>query len=129
MSVQYTVENDILRITFESGTISEEIYSAVNRAYQDPACPDGANIMFDLSASTSIHGRSVEGIRNLSQFMLDHPSRPGRRIAILLDAVEAERLTPLADEFAEQTGLEIRVFEDERAASAWLASGSQAASD
>jgi len=120
MSVRYRVEGDILRIIFEAASISEEIYVAVNKAYQDPECPEGADILLDLRGSTSIGSRSVEGIRTLSKVMVSHPSRPGRRIAILLQHAEAERLHSMAEQFTEETGIEIRIFEEESAACHWL---------
>jgi len=120
MSLQYYVSDNLLSFVFEAGTETEEIYAAVHKAYQDPACPPDAHILFDLQASTSIASRSFEGIRTLSQFMLEHPGRPGRRIGIVLDPSEVERMAPMATSFVEQTGLDIRIFEDLEDARSWL---------
>ena len=120
LSVQYRIEDGILRVSFAAASTSEQIFVAINKAYQDPDCPAGADIVLDVRSSTSIGARSLDNIRHLSQIMVNHPARPGRRVAILLQHGEAERLSPMAVQFSQETGLDIRIFEDEDTACAWL---------
>lgn len=122
MSLQYELEDKVLCFRFEAGTETEEIYGAVHTAYRDPACPRDASVLIDLKASTSITSRSIEGLRTLSQFMLGHPDRPGRRVAIVLSDAELERTASLAESLVEQTGIDIQLFADEDSARSWLVS-------
>lgn len=110
-----------MRLIFESGTVSEDIYLGVQRAYTDDSGPKSANLLVDIRASTSIGGRTVEGVRAISQVILEHPARPAGRIAILLPPTEIERLTPVVEEFSAKTKQEIQIFEDDAAAKRWLA--------
>ena len=122
MSIAHHIEADSLCFNFEAGTTSEEIFAAVHAAYADPECTPDLNLLFDFSASTSLANRSIAGIRTLSQFMLAHPGRPGRRIALIMAQAEAERLAGVASEYIEETGLDIRTFDSATAAHVWLSS-------
>lgn len=127
MSVSYTIDENVLHFQFEGSTLSHDLFETFHKAYQDPDCPEDANLLVDLLASSSLSGRSLEGIRTLSEFVVRHPQRPGQRIALVLPAETHSRYAAMLAELAEQSpGLRIRMFPTPDSAREWLARGVEA---
>jgi len=120
MAVSYTIQDNVLKFQFEGSTLSHDLFETVHKAYRDPACPQHANLMMDLMGSLSLPGRSLEGIRTLSEFVIRHPERPGQRIALVLPAEAHARYDALMAELAEESGVRIRMFPTPEAAREWL---------
>lgn len=122
MSLEYEFDEGIIRFKFRGSTASEEIFEVFHNAYNAPECPKDANLEIDLRESTSLGTRSTETVRTFSEFIVNHPDRPGQRIALLLSPEEKKRFAELAGDFRQAVGLDIGLFVEEEAARTWLRS-------
>lgn len=113
MSVKVIRGDRILRLVFSGGTPGEEIYAEIHRAFTD--VPPDMDLIWDVRASTSLASRTTEFVRMIAEFVVDHPGRPGRRLAVLLPPGEKDRWEKLIEQLGRDDGPDIGLFEDETA--------------
>lgn len=120
MALHYFFEGQMLVFEFEGGTPAHDVYAVFHRAFQDPGCPPSALLLVDLTHSTSLASREPEVVKMLTEYVLQHPSRPGDRMAIAMPAGEATRLEPMIKTVRTGSPVRFQVFDDRNAAVTWL---------
>lgn len=120
MALEYRLEDGVLRFRFSGATPARDVYTVFHRAYGDPACPPSAPILIDLAASTSLATRTPDMIKMLSEFVLEHPDRPGGRVAVALPQPQRQRFDELMAETARRAGVSVRTFDESESALRWL---------
>lgn len=120
MALRYFVEGQTLVFDFEGGTPAHDVYAVFHRAFRDPGCPRSALLLVDLTRSTSLPSREPEVVKMLTEFVLQHPDRPGDRMAIVMPKGEATRLDPTLQNVRTGSAVRMQVFEHRDAALTWL---------
>lgn len=126
MPLRYTIEGLVLVFEFEGGTPAHDVYTVFHRAFADPACPRDARLLVDLSRSTSLSSRAPETVKSLTEYVLQHPNRPGNRMAVVLPEPEIARLEPWLEAVRPGAPAHVRIFGDRASAGSWLAGKAQA---
>lgn len=127
MALRYKVDGRILRFEFAGGTPVRDIYTQFHRAYHHYALPDDVVILVDLRQSTTLSSRTPEIVKMISEFVLEHPDRPGNRLALVLPEGQVERWAPLFTELDGKAGVAVQAFAEEDKARIWLESDSASA--
>ena len=125
MSIDYRPDGRLLRFEFQGSTAQEELYQVFHGVFREHDYDDDAVVLIDLRASTSLPTRGPQVVEMLSEFVLQHPGRPGDRVAVLLVPQEKKRFEDAVAELARRTGVKIGVFEQEARALAWAGVGSE----
>ena len=120
MALHYFFEGHTLVFEFEGGTPAHDVYAVFHRAFQDPACPRSALLLVDLTRSTSLPSREPDMVKMLTEFVLQHPDRPGDRMAIVMTAGEAARLEPMIKSVRTGSPVRMQLFDQRDAALIWL---------
>ncbi len=118
MALTVEIEDRWVRFVFAGATAARDVYAVFHRAF-DRASPD-AEVLIDLRASTSLADRTPELVRMLTEFVLTHPQRPGRRAAVILPPDQVEQWEPIAEDARRQVSAEFELFTDSAKAEAWL---------
>jgi hypothetical protein len=118
MSIKVIRDERILRFVFSESTPRFEMYADINREFGD--APPDLDLLWDVRESTSLAGRTTEFVHMIAQFVVEHPGRPGRRLAVLLPSGERERWEKITQQLAHGGEVEIALFEDEAAAMDWF---------
>lgn len=126
MPLRYSVEGRILAFDFEGGTPAHDVYTVFHRAFVDPACPRDARLLVDLSRSTSLSSRAPETVKSLTEYVLQHPHRPGERMAVVLPEPEIARLEPWLENVRPGAPAQVRIFGDRATALGWLGADAKA---
>ena len=117
MGLHVETGEHVIHFVFEGATPARDIYATFHRAFGE-ATPDH-QLVIDLRASTSLADRTPEFVRMLTEFVLEHPERPGERVAVVLPPGEVPRWEDLTRTFTEHEGLDIALFEEREAAETW----------
>ena len=123
MPLRYSFEGPRLSFEFEGGTPAHDVYSEFHRAFSDPKCPASALLLVDLTRSTSLSSREPEMVKMLTEYVLQHPKRPGNRMAIVLTSSELARLDPYLATVRTGSPVKLKMFDDRSEALAWLEGG------
>ncbi len=118
MALNVEIEDHWVRFVFEGATATRDVYSVFHRAFEQ--APVDAELLIDLRSSTSLADRTPELVRMLTEFVLSHPQRPGRRAAVILPADQVEQWEPIAEDARRQVSVEFALFGDSATAEAWL---------
>ena len=106
--------------TRRAGTRPPSFRDAIVEALDDPACPDGPALLFDMRGSESIKGRTALDVKEMARFLVSIRPRMGGRLAIVTDSDVAYGLMRLGSVFAAQGGLEPEVFRGVKLRRTWL---------
>ena len=117
MALRIETEDGILRCVFEGATPARDIYAAFHQAFAE-AKPD-QQLLVDLRQSTSLADRTPEFVRMLTEFVVEHPQRPGDRVAVVIPPNETTRWTDLVEDVSDADH-EIQLFEHIGPAEGWL---------
>lgn len=121
MALSYRFSRGLVEFTFAGSTPSRKIFETFQKAYEDPLCPKGTDLLIDTRGSTSRDGRSLATTKGFADFVLKHPGRPRiHRVAVLVPDDVLSRYRNLADTMQQETSLPIRLFSDEDVAREWL---------
>ena len=118
MTLDVEPGDGILRFVFRGATPARDVYAVFHAQFA--AASPATQVLIDLSGSTSLADRTPEFVRMLTEFVLGHPKRPGDRMAVVLPPSEMPRWSGLADQLNATGRAELRLFEQDEAASAWL---------
>ncbi len=120
MPVRYSLEGRLFRMSFSGGYTPEEVKQAFDAALADPALPDDARFLMDVTESTSLATRPADEIQGVADFLGPRASRVGWRCAIC--APEPVEFGPMrmARVFGEAHGVETEVFSSLGEALGWL---------
>lgn len=117
MGLQVETHKNHLHFVFEGATPARDIYMIFHHAFE--GAQEGQQVVIDLRASTSLADRTPEFVRMLTEFVIEHPERPGHRIAVILPENEVPRWEKLTSTMNDGTDLEIALFQDTESAEAW----------
>jgi len=120
MSVSYTIEKSLLRLTLEGEYAPEDIVRQFLAAIDDPKCPKPAALLVDVTRSASLATRPVEQIRMIAERLGEFTERIGGRCAVLASSDVNFGLSRLGSVYSEGVGVSTSVFRDLPEALAWL---------
>jgi hypothetical protein len=116
--ISHEVRGALLWIVVDGDYDDAELHAAWQRAFADPAFRDGMPALID--SRKSLANPSRELLVERAEFLAGLRTRIGPRCAFLVADALRYGLARMVAVFTEQSGLEIRVFEDARRAEAWL---------
>ena len=120
MPVQYRFDEKILVIEM-SGTYSiDELRSTISSAFKDPARPEDAVLLLDLSASQSFHERSSESVSNVARFVASFGQKFNNRLAIVAPDDLKFGLARMGSATTDNLDIRAEIFRDPAKARAWL---------
>lgn len=120
MAVSYELEEGILSITASGKYAPEDIPRQFMAALSDPRCPTPVGLLLDVRGSAELATRSPEQVRRVSEFLLPHAPRIGRRCAVLVASDVQFGMSRMGAVFCEGVGVEAEVFRCPEAAARWL---------
>ena len=120
MPAAYTFSGPLFRLDCEGESSPEEVMQTLEMALQDPAFPDGARLLVDVSRSTSIVHRSDLELLWTAGILGARSRRFGRRMAVVAPSAMVAAIQEAGDMFADHFDAEGRVFADEGPALEWL---------
>ena len=121
MPVSYRFDGDLFRMDFEGEYTIEELMQTYATALRDPAFPQSARFLMDVTGSSSLATRSADDIQAVADFLGPRASRFGSRCAICAPKPVQFGLMRMAQVFGERHGVETSVFASLDQALAWLA--------
>jgi len=108
----------VLWIVVDGHYDDAELHASWQRAFADPSFRDGMPALVD--SRKSLANPSRELLVERAEFLAGLRDRIGPRLAFVVGDALRFGLARMVAAFAEQSGLEIQVFEDPRHAEAWL---------
>jgi hypothetical protein len=93
---------------------------AFAKALEDPRFPDSAAFLLDVTRSESLSTRPTDDLRSITEFMGRRAGKIGKRCAILATTDLHYGLMRMAGVFAEEYGVEVKVFRRLEEALDWL---------
>lgn len=118
MAIRHEIRGPLLWIIVEGEYDDAELHAAWERAFADPAFRAGMPALIDSRSTLAAPSRA--GVAERAAFLAGLRPRIGPRCALLVGDALRYGLGRMLAAFAEQSGLEIEVFEDPRRAEAWL---------
>lgn len=125
MAVRYSLEGNLLRMSFEDHYTPEDVKRVFGDAIEDPALPADARLLMDVTRSSSLASRPAHEIRGVADFLGPRAGRVGSRCAIYASLPVHFGLMRMAQAFGETHGVETAVFSDEKRALEWLGASSE----
>jgi len=116
----YSIEGDILRLTFVGDTEMDEVEAVVDAALADPTLPPMPYVLTDMRGSTSVTKRTQDEMRRGADIFASRGERLENKHAVLATDPTRYGMMRMASAFAESAGLEVRVFTEEADALEWL---------
>jgi hypothetical protein len=126
MPVHYTLDGTLFRMDFEGSYTTEEVKQVFAAALEDPAFPEDARLLMDVTQSTSLASRPAEEIQGVADFLGPRAARVGNRCAIYAREPVKFGLMRMAQVFGETHGVETSVFSELEPALEWLGAPRQA---
>jgi hypothetical protein len=120
MPVSYSFRGRLFRLDLAGVYPPSEIKEQFTRALSDPAFPEDAAFLMDVSRSESMAERKPEQIKEIAQFPAPWADRFGGRIAVLAGSKLYYGLCRMGAAYSEIAGLEVEIFKDVDTALAWL---------
>jgi hypothetical protein len=120
MPVTYTFQGELLRLDLVGEYEPQDVPRAFLAALNDPACPDPAKLLLDVTESLSLAKRSPFEIRYVSEFLAPYADRIGRRCAVVAAKDVHFGLGQMGAVFAQGVGVTARIFRDVESALEWL---------
>ncbi|MFL5562242.1 MAG: STAS/SEC14 domain-containing protein [Gemmatimonadaceae bacterium] len=120
MSVTYEVDGSTIALRLRGEYTTAAVRATALAAFADPDAAGATGLLFDVSHSRSIAGRSASEVRAMADFLASHAERFGRRLALVASSDAAFGLMRLGAVGLEQKGVDSRVFRDLAEAEAWL---------
>jgi len=116
--IRHEVRGPVLWIVVDGHYDDAELHASWQRAFADPSFRDGMPALVD--SRKSLANPSRELLVERAEFLAGLRDRIGPRLAFVVGDALRFGLARMVAAFAEQSGLEIQVFEDPRHAEAWL---------
>ena len=107
-------------MTFEGKYEPQDIIREFLAAIADPACPDPAALLVDVTKSESLENRAPQEIRQVAEYIGPYAKRIGGRCAIVASRDLHFGLSRMGSVYSEGVGVETAVFRDIPAALEWL---------
>ena len=120
MPVDYSFDGKLFRMIFVGSYTTQELRNAFETALKDPAFPEDARFLMDVTQSDSLASRPAEEIQDVADFLGPRASRVGNRCAIYAPRPVQYGMMRMAQVFGETHGVETVVFSDQEEALEWL---------
>jgi hypothetical protein len=120
MGASYTFIGNVLRIDFEGVYPADAAMDVFQRALEDPAFPENARLLIDVTRSESLADRRTQDLKTSVDFFANAIERVGKRGAILAASEFQSGMMRMAAVYAETLNVECKVFSTEGEAVRWL---------
>lgn len=120
MPVSYSFQGRLLRLDCVGTYSPDELKRKYAEALEDPAFPERAVFLLDVTRSESLTTRPVDELRDIARFVEPWAAKHGNKCAILAQDDLHFGLMNMAAIFAEGVGLETQVFRTLGHALEWL---------
>ena len=120
MPVQYSIQAKVLKMEFVGQYEPEDIIRQFMAAMSDPACPNPASLLVDVTRSEILATAPVAEIRRVAEFLGPYAARIGGRCAVVAASDVHFGLSRLGSVYSDNVGVEVQVFRDLEGAAAWL---------
>ena len=107
MGIHVETDERVVRFVFEGATAARDVYAVFHRAFG--AAAEDHQTLVDLRASTSLADRTPEFVRMLTEFVIEHPERPGR-----------PRWMDLVASISSGSSVDVQLFDTPDEAAQWL---------
>ena len=118
MGIHVETDERVVRFVFEGATAARDVYAVFHRAFG--AAAEDHQTLVDLRASTSLADRTPEFVRMLTEFVIEHPERPGSRLAVVLPPEERPRWMDLVASISSGSSVDVQLFDTPDEAAQWL---------
>ena len=120
MPVIHAWEGTLLRISFVGAYEPDDIIRQFMAAMSDPACPNPARLLVDVTRSEILATAPVVEIRRVAEYLGPFAARIGGRCAVVAASDVHFGLSRLGSVYSEGVGVEVQVFRDLEGGIAWL---------
>ena len=120
MPVTYSIHGNLLKLEFIGRNAPDDVIKTFESAMKDPACPNPAALLVDVSRSESLATVPVPEIRRVAEHLGPFSGRIGGRAAVVASSDVHFGLSRLGSVYSEGVGVEVQVFRDVESAAAWL---------
>ena len=121
MSIRHEIRRSVLWIVVDGEYDDAELRAARERAFADPAFREGMPALIDSRKTLANPTRTR--VQERADLLASLRTRSGPRCAFVVGDPLHFGLARMLAAFSEQSGLEIRVFEDPARAETWLVGG------
>ena len=126
MAVQYSIQQGIIRMDFVGIYEPRDVVARFLDALNDPACPNPAALLIDVTRSETLATRPVADIRMVAEFLGPYADRIGGRCAVIAATEIHFEKSLLGALRSQAVGVAAQVFRTEDEALKWLAGSSVA---
>jgi hypothetical protein len=116
--IRHEVRGSLLWMIVDGPYDDAELRASWQSAFEDPAFREGMPALVD--SRKSVANPSRDDLVERAEFLAGLRDRIGPRLAFVVGDALRFGLARMVAVFAEESGLEIQVFEDARRAEAWL---------
>lgn len=128
MSVQYMIRQGHIKMEFVGIYEPRDVVARFLDAMNDPACPNPAPLLIDVTRSESLATRPMADIRMVAEFLGPYAERIGGRCAVIAASEAHYTQSQLGALRSQAIGVAAQVFRSEAEALRWL-EGNEAADD
>ena len=129
MPVGYRFEGRIFRLTNEGESTVDELVATFESALDDPAFPEHAILLWDISDSSSLKERSSGELLRITQILGPKAYRHSNTSAIIVSNDLYHGLMRMATSYGEKFESNSRLFRNEADALEWIDSLGYEAAD
>lgn len=120
MAVTYSFHGTLLKMEFIGKSEPDDVIEAFEAAMKDPACPNPAALLVDVSRSETLATVPVADIRRVAEHLGPFSARVGGRAAVVASSDVHFGLSRLGSVYSQNVGVEVQVFRDLESAAVWL---------
>lgn len=120
MPVTYQLRGTTIVISLCGVYETAEVRTTLLAAFADPRAAGATGMLFNVSESRSITGRTATQVRAMADFLAQNAALFGRRLALVAESDAAFGLMRLGSVGVEQQGVDSRVFRAVADAEGWL---------
>jgi len=124
MAVQYSIRENVVTLEMAGTYEPQDVTRTFLEALADPACPNPAALLVDVSRSESLPSRPAAEIRKVAEFLGPYADRVGGRVAVVAPSDVHFGLSRLGAAHSEKVGIDAQVFRTTAEALTWLESPS-----
>ena len=125
MPASYRLDGRLFHLFLEGDYTPQDVKDTIARALADPAFPEDAMFLMDVTRSRALSERSANDVRAMARHLSGLSSRFGARIGIAAGEPLHFGLMRMAEAYSEHDGMTVRVFKTLEEARVWLERGDQ----
>lgn len=120
MPVSFSFDGRIVVMRGAGEYTVDDLKRTILQARGHPDCPPAPLMMFDLTDSASLGGRTAADVKQMAAFLGRERERFGAKLAMVVASDVAYGLMRMGAAHAEAGGVHPAVFRDREAARGWL---------